>query len=124
MRDYSRRGIYRSRQGVIFGVCRGLAQHFDFSVFWVRVIAVILLFFSGFVPAMIVYLLAAFMMKPEPAIRQASSAEGGFHDHDSSSRHDAAQHLRRRYEELDRRIRRMEDKVTSKEYDWQRRMGR
>ena len=45
MRNYSRRGIYRSRHGAIFGVCRGVAEHFDFSVFWVRTIAVILLHF-------------------------------------------------------------------------------
>ena len=64
MRDYSRRGIYRSRHGAIFGVCRGVAEHFDFSVFWVRTIAVILLIFSGVGPALVVYLLAALIMKP------------------------------------------------------------
>ncbi len=124
MKDYTRRGIYRSRQGAIFGVCRGLAQHFDFSVFWVRTIALILLFFSGVVPAMIVYLLAALMMKPEPAVPLSSPEEREFYDHYTASRHDAAQRLKRRYEELDKRIRRMEDKVTSKEYSWERRMGR
>lgn len=124
MRDYTRKGIYRSRQGAIFGVCRGLAQHFDFSVFWVRVIAVILLFFSGVVPAMVVYLLAALMMKPEPAVPPSSPEEREFNDPYTASRHDAAQRLKRRCEELDKRIRRMEDKVTSKEYSWERRMGR
>lgn len=124
MRIYSRRGIYRSRQGVIFGVCRGLAQHFDFSVFWVRVIAVILLFFTGFVPAIVVYLLAALMMKSEPSAPLSATDEREFYDNDTVSRHDAARRLKRRYQELDERIRRMEDKVTSKEYSWERRMGR
>jgi phage shock protein C len=124
MRDYTRRGIYRSRRGAIFGVCRGLAQHFDFSVFWVRTIAVILLVLSGLWPAMIVYLLAALMMKPAPAIPLSSPAEREFYDHYTSSRHNAAHRLKRRYAELDKRIRRMEDNVTSKEYNWERRMGR
>ena len=39
-------GLYRSRDGVILGVIRGLAEYFDFSVFWARVIAVVLLLVS------------------------------------------------------------------------------
>ena len=63
MRNYSRLGrdgIYRSRNGVIFGVCRGLAEHFDFSVFWARAIAIIFLLVSGFWPAIGLYLVATF----------------------------------------------------------------
>jgi phage shock protein C len=124
MRDYSRRGIYRSRHGAIFGVCRGVAEHFDFSVFWVRTIAVILLIFSGVGPALVVYLLAALIMKPEPAIPIASADEQEFHDRYTSSRHEAAQRLKRRYETLEQRIRRMEDVVTTREYDWESRLSR
>jgi len=124
MRDYSRRGIYRSRHGAIFGVCRGVAEHFDFSVFWVRTIAVILLIFSGVGPALVVYLLAALIMKPAPAIPIASADEQEFYDHYTSSRHEAAQRLKRRYETLEQRIRRMEDVVTTREYDWESRLSR
>jgi phage shock protein C len=124
MRDYSRRGIYRSRHGAIFGVCRGVAEHFDFSVFWVRTIAVILLIFSGVGPALIVYLLAALLMKPEPEIPIASADEQEFYDRYTSSRHEAAQRLKRRYETLEQRIRRMEDVVTTREYDWESRLSR
>jgi phage shock protein C len=124
MRYYSRRGIYRSRHGAIFGVCRGVAEHFDFSVFWVRTIALILLIFSGIGPALIVYLLAALIMKPEPEIPIASAAEQEFYDRYTSSRHEAAQRLKRRYENLEQRIRRMENVVTTREYDWESRLGR
>jgi len=124
MRDYSRRGIYRSRHGAIFGVCRGVAEHFDFSVFWVRTIAVILLIFSGVGPALVVYLLAALIMKPGPEIPIASADEQEFYDRYTSSRHDAAQRLKRRYETLEQRIRRMEDVVTTPEYDWESRLRR
>jgi phage shock protein C len=118
-----RRGVYRSRNGAIFGVCRGLAEHFDFSVFWVRLIAVILLVFTGLWPAMILYLLAALVMKPAPARPFASHEEKTFYDRYASSRRDAAESLKRRYEHLENRIRRMEDIVTSREFDWDRRMG-
>jgi len=124
MRDYSRRGIYRSRHGAIFGVCRGVAEHFDFSVFWVRTIALILLILSGVGPALIVYLLAALIMKPAPEIPIASADEQEFYDRYTSSRHEAAQRLKRRYENLEQRIRRMEDVVTTREYDWESRLSR
>jgi phage shock protein C len=117
-----RRGIYRSRHGAIFGVCRGLAEHFDFSVFWVRFMAVLLLLVSGLWPAMILYILAALVMKPEPALPISSLDEGSLYDDYTSSRHEAAQRLKRRYEGLEKRIRRMEDVVTSREYDWERRL--
>ena len=117
-----RRGIYRSRQGAIFGVCRGVAEHFDFSVFWVRLLAVALLVFSGLWPAVILYILAALIMKPEPAVPISSPDERQFYDVYTSSRHEAAQRLKRRYDGLEKRIRRMEDVVTSREYDWERRL--
>jgi len=124
MRNYSRRGIYRSRHGAIFGVCRGVAEHFDFSVFWVRTIAVLLLIFSGVGPALVVYLLAALIMKPEPSIPIASAGEQEFYDRYTSSRHEAAQRLKQRYASLEQRIRRMEDVVTTREYDWESRLSR
>ena len=65
----SRQGFYRSRNGAIFGVCRGIAEHFDFSLFWTRVIAVIVFFITGFWPAVGLYLLAALLMKSEPLSR-------------------------------------------------------
>lgn len=122
MKDYIRRGIYRSRQGVIFGVCRGLSEHFDFSVFWVRLIALVMLIVSGLWPTMILYILAALVMKPQPVIPISSPDEQQFYDRYTASRHDAAQGLKRRYEGLESRIRRMEDVVTSREYDWERRL--
>lgn len=116
-----RRGVYRSRDGAIFGVCRGLAEYFDFSVFWVRFIAVALLLLTGLWPAMVLYILAALVMKKEPAIPVSSVDEQMFYDDLSQSRHAATRRLKRRYEGLDNRIRRMEDIVTSREYDWERR---
>jgi phage shock protein C len=122
MKDDMRKGIYRSRHGAIFGVCRGVAEHFDFSVFWVRFIAVLMLLVSGLWPAIILYLLAALVMKPQPVMPISSADEQQFYDHYTSSRHEAAQQLRRRYDGLEKRIRRMEDVVTSHEYDWDRRL--
>lgn len=121
-RNY-RNGIYRSRSGAILGVCKGLAEHFDFSIFWTRVIALILLFVAGFLPAIGLYLLAALLMKPEPAVPIHDAAEKEFYDSYANSRQGAVQRLKRRYENLQRRIQRMEHIVTSSEYDWENRLN-
>ncbi len=114
----SRRGLYRSRNGVILGVCRGVADYFDFSVFWIRAIAVILFICTGFWPIVGVYILAALLMKSDPARsdgRNSKPRAGGRHH---CSGNDTADRLRRKWKRLEKRIRNMEDKVTSREFDW------
>ena len=117
------RGIYRSRSGVIFGVCKGLAEYFDFNVFWIRMILIIFLLLSGLWPILGLYILAALLMKPEPARPFETEEEKEFYDSYVYSRPRASQRLKRRYENLERRIRRMEDAVTSREFDWDQRLN-
>lgn len=120
----SRRGLYRSRNGIIFGVCRGVAEYFDFSVFWARIITVVLLFITGFWPLVGIYIIAALLMKPEPVIPIETEAEKEFYDSYTHSRHGAAQRLKRRYQNLERRIRRMEHVVTTPEFNWEKRFNK
>ena len=56
-----RNGLYRSRKGMLFGVCRGLATYFDLNVVWIRVLAVISLVVTGLWPMTGIYLVAALM---------------------------------------------------------------
>lgn len=124
MNDYrNTKGIYRARDGVFLGVCKGIADYFDFSVFLVRMAFVVFFIFSGFWPVIGVYLVAAFFMKPVPVVPLESEEEQDFYDSYVASPRGATQRLRRKFDELDRRIRRMEDQVTTKDYDWQRRFN-
>jgi phage shock protein C len=116
-------GLYRSRNGVILGVCRGIAEYFDLRIFWVRAIALILLFFSGFWPIMGLYFIAALMMKPEPAIPIRTDEEQEFYNSYIFSRKGATDRIRRRYENLERRIQRLEHNVTAREFDWENRLN-
>jgi phage shock protein C len=122
--EISHRGLYRSRQGAILGVCRGIAHYFDFSVFWTRTIAVLLLIFTGFWPVLIIYLGAALLMRPEPVLSIHSEDEREFYDSYTHSRRGAADRLKRKFNQLDRRIQRMEHAVTSREYDWEQRLNK
>ena len=115
-------GLYRSRRGMILGVCKGIANYFDFSVFWARAVAIALLVFTGFWPIAALYFIAALLMKPEPVLPLHTEEEQEFYDSYVHSPKGAADRLKRRYEGLERRIRRMEHAVTSREYDWEQRL--
>ena len=116
-------GLYRSRRGAILGVCRGIAEYFDFSVFWTRAIVVLLLLLTGFWPITGLYFLAALLMKPEPVIPIRSEREQELYDSYVHSRKGAIDRLKRRYEQLERRLQRMEHTVTSREFDWDSRLN-
>ena len=118
-----RRGLYRSRNGIILGVVRGISEYFDFSVFWGRTIVIILLLVSGFWPVTGLYFLAALLMKPAPVLRIDSDDAHDFYDSYVHSRPRAVDRLKRRYDNVEQRIRRMEDAVTSRDYNWERRFN-
>jgi len=116
-----RRTLYRSRNGMILGVCRGLAQYAGVSVFGLRVAMVVVVLATGLWPGIIFYLLAAVLMKPEPVIAPPDDRAREFYDSYAGSRSLAVSRLKDTFERLDRRIRRMEDIVTSRDYQWQKR---
>ena len=123
MRGLLEGGLHRSRNGMILGVCRGLAEYFDLSVFWVRVAAIILFLITGFWPTGILYFVAAFIMKPEPVIPIENDDEQEFYESYVRSKEMAMDRIKRRYENLERRIQRMEHTVTKPEFDWEKRLN-
>ena len=106
-------GLYRSRHGLLLGVCKGFADYLGFPVLWMRAVLILCLILSGFWPVMGLYFLAALIMKTELAIPVKSEA----------NRKGAAERLRRRYDNIERRLRNMEDAVTTREFDWDRRLN-
>jgi phage shock protein C len=116
-------GPYRARDGMILGVCAGLADYFDMSVFWIRIIAVIIMVATGLWPSVGIYFLAALLMKPAPVVPIKTDADQEFYNSFTTSRSMALSRLERTYERLDRRIRRMEGIVTEREYQWRQRLG-
>jgi phage shock protein C len=115
--------VYRSRNGLIFGVCRGVADYLCFSVFWFRFLTVCVTLFTGFWPLVGAYILAALLMKPEPVVPFEEDSEQEFYDSYVNSRSMALSRLKRTFDNLERRIRRMENLVTAREYDWERRLN-
>ena len=116
-----RRGIYRSRDGIILGVCRGVADYFDFSAFWIRAILIVVFIFTGFWPVIGLYILAAILMKSEPGVPGGKESKRSNHCRYNRARRETAERIKRKWGYLEKRIRRMEDKVTSREFDWNNR---
>lgn len=115
--------LYRSRDGMILGVCRGFADYFDLSVFWIRFIVVVLFFITGFWPTGIIYFVLAFILKPEPAIPLENTDQQEFYESYLRSKEMATDRIKRRYSNLERRIQRLEHSVTTPEFDWESRLN-
>lgn len=67
MRYYHGRRLYRSRDGIIWGVCQGLADWMDVQAGIIRAIALVIFVLSGFFPIAGIYAVAALVMPLEPA---------------------------------------------------------
>ncbi len=117
-----RRPLYRSRDGWIFGVARGLADYADLPVFWIRLGLLVAFVFSGFWPVAVLYLIAAFFIKPEPVLQPQTDDAWEFYNSYASSRSMALARLKRQLDQLERRTRRMESIVTAREFDWEQRL--
>jgi phage shock protein C len=104
-------------------VCRGLSDYFNFRVGWVRFFAVVILLLTGIWPIVAIYFIAGLLMKPEPVVPFESQEQRDFYDNYTHGRERTLRELKRRFSGLDRRLRRMEDKVTSTDYEWEQRLN-
>jgi phage shock protein C len=120
---HENRPLYRSRNGRFLGVCRGIAEYFGLKPIHVRMAFVLAALFTGFWPVLGFYLLLGLVMKPEPLVQPNSADEEDFYEFYSARPGRAMDSLRERYERIERRIRRLEDHVTSREKDWDRRFN-
>ncbi len=80
----TRKRLYRSRNGIIWGVCQGLADWLEVSVGIVRTICIVILVLSGFFPLAAIYALVALLIPVEPATHK--SYNYSFHEHNWDSK--------------------------------------
>lgn len=115
-------GPYRSRNRVLLGVCGGLAEHYDFSAFWMRVLFLIAFAATGLYPAAVAYVIAGLIMKVEPVLALRNDGDTEFYNSYTTSRPMALSRLRSTFDNLDMRIQRIENVITNREYDWDQRL--
>lgn len=117
------RALYRSRDGWLFGVCKGIADYSGIGVGWVRFTVILVALFTGIGLPMTIagYVIAAILMKPAPVLKPNSIEDWEFYNSYASDRYAALSRLKKKMEGLERRAQRMENVVTAREYDWERR---
>lgn len=118
----SNSGLYRSRDGWVFGVCKGIADSRGFSVTVTRIFALAIMIFSWVVPFLIGYIALAIFLKQAPAPRFDNWDEEKFDDTLAYSKGTALKSLKTTFDRLDNRIRTMESRVTDKDFDWDERL--
>jgi phage shock protein C len=79
--------------------------------------------FTGIWPTAGIYLLAALLMKPEPVLPLDTEDAQEFYNSYVSSRKLAVHRLKRTFDNLNRRIQRLESTVTAREYNWEKRLN-
>jgi len=79
------RKLYRSKNRVIFGVCRGFAEWKDLPVGWIRFFTLLAFVSTGFFPVGLLYLLAAFFipLEPDESSHRDSSRDYSHYDRES-----------------------------------------
>ena len=112
--------LYRdAAKGFLFGVCAGLAEYLGLRTALVR-----LVFFIGLLVSfplfLIGYLLLAWGLKPRPEHLYNNAEEEDFWRSVSFSPKDTLHRVRHHFRSMDDRLRRMEDLVTSIEYELER----
>ena len=115
-------GPFRAPDGLVLGVAKGLAEHFGWPTGLVRLVFVLTAILLFFWPTLVLYLGAAILMGPAPAGRLDSPAERDVWLQAQLDPQAAMDRLSRRAEGLEKRLRRLEDFVTSRDYAWLRRL--
>ena len=114
------RRLYRNpKRGWIAGVCAGLADYFGLSVGVVR-LATLVLLIAFTLPTFIAYVIAAMVLERRPEAMHASREEEAFWRSVRLEPSRTARDLARKFQDMERRLRAAEAKVTSSEYKLRR----
>tara|TARA_B110000037_G_scaffold206909_1_gene253342 strand:+ start:431 stop:760 length:330 start_codon:yes stop_codon:yes gene_type:complete len=107
---------------MLFGVCQGIADTLNLSVAWIRISFIIAFAITFFFPTGLIYIALALIIKKQPV--KTPEQEDTTHNtsYYASRKHGLSQ-LKDKFRSLENRIRRMENHVTDRAYDWDKRMN-
>ena len=111
------RRLYRDTEnGIVAGVCAGIADYFGISRRALRWLVFLSCFFA--MPAVIIsYVVAAFLLPRKPAGMYQSEREETFWRSVRRDPHFTCDDIRSKFRDLDRRLQGMEQYVTSPRFD-------
>jgi phage shock protein C len=116
----NRHRLYRDTDnGLLAGVCAGIADYLGTERIVIR-LAWVLLLLLFFVPAALAYILLAIVLPKRPRALYASDEEAAFWRGAATAPDDTLVALQRRFGDLEARLRAMERQVTSGDFDLRR----
>ncbi len=119
-RQPSRRRLYRDpRRAWLAGVCAGIADYFGVSPGLIRLLTLVSAMFFTF-PTLLGYVIAAFVLERRPDDMYASAKEEAFWRSVRLEPSRTAHDLIRKFQDLERRLRAAEARVTSSEFKLRR----
>jgi phage shock protein C len=118
--------LFRDKQhAMIAGVCAGIADYFDFNRKGVRVAVVLVLLFPPFIPFVVIsYIALAVLLPVKPPNLYADEKQAVFWRGVSNAPADVFGSLSHRFRELNLRLEKMEAFVTSREFEFDRELGK
>jgi len=111
------KGLYRSKNGMIFGVCQGLAEWKKLPVGYIRLFVLLAFFMTGFFPLGALYLGLAFFL-PVKESGSSSRNDESYHNRFRNDRSGMINDIKNEFENLKDRVRHMESDMFDKEKDW------
>ena len=118
--------LYRDKKNaLVAGVCAGIADYFDFNRKGVRVATALAMLFPPFIPFVVIaYILLAFLLPVKPAEMYDDNERAVFWRGVTNAPADVFGALSHRFRELNMRLEKMEAYVTSKEFEFDRELGK
>jgi phage shock protein C len=117
----TRHRLWRDRdRGIIAGVCAGIADYIGIEPIVMRLVAVLGLIFF-FPPTIVVYVILAVVLRPKPPALYASAEEEAFWRGVGTAPADTMHSVKRKFADLEARLRQMESQVASGDFDLHRR---
>ena len=74
------RRLYRSKNGEILGVCKGIAEWRDYPVDTIRLIVVLIAIFTAIAPCLIIYFILGLVLPVNPYDEDTASYDRGDRD--------------------------------------------
>jgi phage shock protein C len=118
--------LFRDKEnGMIAGVCAGIAEYFGLNRKGVRLVTFLFMLFPPFFAFVVIsYIVLAIVLPVKPSNLFENTEQAEFWRGVSNAPSDVFGALRHRFRELNHRLEKMEAFVTSKEFEIDRELGR
>lgn len=115
--------VRRPSEGLVSGVCAGLAQYFRISRPGLRILFCIGMVVTGFMPFLILYTILTFALPIQESMGPNDPGSGHFLDSNYQSRENmrlSKEKLLKSLADTELRLNKLESYLISSEYEWER----